>query len=224
MNTTRRSFLRASLAAALTPIIELRQSVPDEKLMLAFCSESCSRYDLKQPFAVGSLTYASDVCAIVRAEIPNRIEVAQRRLPRNVPSIWRDHWHPDQFVPLTEELMRPVANSEYPLCPKCGDARIDFTPDHRNPDHVELCRVYDFDPDEFTIRDKSCDVCHGLEYAGPDIADICGMLHRAFLLRRIAALPNARVCRSRSVPTALLFQADGFEGISLGITVETTSV
>jgi len=224
MNTTRRSFLRASIAAALTPIIELRQSVPDEKLMLAFCDEECSRYDLKQPFAVGSMTYASDTWAMVRAEIPNRLEVAQRRLPRNVPSIWRDHWHPGQFVPLTDELMKPVFMSEYPVCPVCGDARIEFTPDHRNPEHVELCRVYDFDPDEFTIRDKSCDACHGLEYRGADIAYICGMRHRAFYLQRIAALPNARVCQSRSVPMALLFQADGFEGISLGITLETRSV
>jgi hypothetical protein len=221
---TRRSLLRAAVVAAMAPVIELRNSVPDEKLMLAFCDPDCNRYDLNQPFGVGSLTYASDTWAMVRADIPNRVEIDERRLPRNVSAIWQEHWHPDRFVPLTESLMTPTEPSDYPLCPVCGDARVKFTPDHKNPEHVNLCRVYDFDPDEFTIRDRSCECCSGLDYVGPDISNVCGIRHRSFYLRRIAALPNAKVCRSRSVASALLFVADGFEGISLGIIPENASV
>jgi hypothetical protein len=96
----RRTFLKALAAATWAPLIELRPEVDREKLMLAFCDPDDVKYDLSQPFAAGSLTYATDRYAIIRGEIANRMEVGERKTPRVEP-VWNDHWHPTgNWIPL----------------------------------------------------------------------------------------------------------------------------
>lgn len=70
--------------------------------------------------------------------------------------------------------------------------------------------------DDNTLRDRSCSLCHGLDYTDPAWSDVLGVHHNSHMLKRIAALPNAMVCRSASREDAILFRAEGFQGISLG--------
>lgn len=214
---SRRSFLQAMAVAMAVPIIDLRPGIPREKLMLDFCDQDYLRYNLKQPFGVGSLTYATDSRAMIRTELLNRSEVGEQRVPP-VDKVWHDHWNPvGQWRELDDGILTPTIRKKYQLCPKCGDARVSFGEQYPDEgDWSELCRLYNYDGDDNSIRDRSCDVCHGLDYQCAGFSDVLGVHHSSYMLKRIAALPNPMVCRSASVEHAVLFRADGFEGISLG--------
>lgn len=212
---SRRSFIRAIAAAITVPIIDLRPAVPRENLLLQFCDPRYLRYNLSQPFGVGSLTYATDSRAMIRTELVNRSEVGEMRTPP-VDKVWHDHWNPiGQWRELDESILTPTIIEEFQLCPKCGDARVSYGEGY--PNHwSELMDKYSYDSDDNTIRDRTCDVCHGLDYKDAAMSDVLGVVHSSFMLKRIAALPNAKICRSASVEHAVLFRADGFQGISLG--------
>jgi len=214
---SRRSFLQAVAAALAAPIIDLRQHVPRENLMLNFCDQDYMRYNLQQPFGHGSLTYATDSLAMIRTELLNRSEVGEMRIPP-VDRVWHDHWNPiGQWRELDDGMLIPTITREYQMCPKCCGERVSYGeafPPY--PDSEELARLHHWDPDDNMLRNRSCDVCHGLDYECAGFSDVLGVHHSSFMLKRIAALPNAMVCRSASVDHAVLFRADGFEGISLG--------
>jgi len=206
-------------AAVMAPTIQLRQSVPDEQLLLAFCQspETYYRYNIEKPFGVGSLTYATDSMAMIRCELAGRIEDDERRLP-DVKSIWENYHRPEsRWRQLTPDDLRPTefANA---CCPECGDRRVSFGEEYP-ADELAAYDLPDWDVDDNSIRDISCPLCHGREYSGPSCVRICGVLHSSWKLRRILALPNPAVCDSSYCgdPKVVLFRADGFEGISLGI-------
>ncbi len=216
----RRTFLKALAAATWTPLIELRPELDREKLMLAFCDPDDVKYDLSQPFAAGSLTYATDRYAIIRGEITNRMEIGERKTPRVEP-VWNDHWHPTgNWISLDAETAKPTITLDCGLCPHCGDARVTCGPDYPNWNDKELVAKlmrYDFDVDNNTIRDASCPLCHGLDYKGPSVTNLLGTEHNAYFLKRIVDIPNVTVCQTASRHDAILFRGDGFQGISLGI-------
>jgi hypothetical protein len=56
---SRRSVLKGIAAAMMCPTIQLRASVPDERLLLPFCDPDATR-DNFEAFGYGSLTYATD--------------------------------------------------------------------------------------------------------------------------------------------------------------------
>ena len=215
---SRRRFMQAIAAAMSVPIIDLRAGVPREKLLLDFCGEDYLRYDLKQPFGVGSLTYATDSKAMIRTELANRCEVGEMKIPP-VGNVWSAHWEPTgQWRDLDETMLTPTIVRKYQSCPKCGGDRVSFGesyPDNHHDWYV-LVSEYAYDPDDNTIRNRSCDVCHGRDYTGAAVSDVLGIEHSTYNLKRIAALPHAQVCRSAYVEHAVLFRADGFQGISLG--------
>lgn len=220
---TRRTVLKSIAAALMAPTIELRQSVPDERLLAAFCSSwEGYRYQLQKPFGVGSLTYACDNRAMIRCELASRVENGELRLP-NVEPVWRQHWRSSaQWRPLTPDDLIATENVNG-LCPHCGDRRVSFGEEY--PESQEQTdSLPEYDIDDNTIRDVSCPECHGKEYTGPSCVRIDGVLHSSWNLRRILALPNPMVCRSQyqdlhdkgSNHASILFRADGFEGISMG--------
>lgn len=221
--TTRRSFLKAIAAAVMAPTIQLRNTVPAEQILLSFCRENDDfRWNIDKPFASGSLTYATDAKAMIRCELANRLEDGERRLPPVEP-VWRDLWLPDQWIPLSELDQSPKDSVNSGLCPECGGRRIQLKeyPNINDPGFSGYVGP-DWDPDENTIGDRSCKTCRGEEFSGPSISRICGIQHNTYSLKRIAAIPDVKVCRSRSEKwkEALLFKADGFEGISLGMGYE----
>lgn len=208
--------MKAIGAAMTVPIIDLRKSVPRENLLLQFCGED-SRYRLDQPFGVGSLTYATDARAMIRAELVTRNEVGEMRLPP-VARVWGEHWNPTgQWRELDEKMMEPTIIKEFQSCPKCGGEKVSFGEGYPPPPEVfGLITNYSYDVDDNTLRDRSCSLCHGLDYTDPAWSDVLGVHHNSHMLKRIAALPNAMVCLSASREDAILFRADGFQGISLG--------
>lgn len=222
---TRRTTLKAIAAAIMAPTIHLRSAIPDERLLLSFCDPDSWRYDFSKPFGVGSLTYASDYRAMIRCELASRVEDGERRLPKTVTDVWNYHWNPSgEWKPLTpDDLQSTKMERVTGHCPYCGDRRVPYIGSPPK-DHEDADALLDWDPDDNTIRDSSCDHCHGHEYTGPSCVRIGEVLHQAWTLRRILALPNPRVCsaavlsgREKDGYRAILFQADGFQGISLGL-------
>jgi len=219
----RRNFMMAIAGAMTVPLINLRNTVPAEKLMQAFCNPDYHRFDLSNPFGAGSLTYATDSWAMVRAELVNRDEYATGRLP-DVRKVWSEYWNPTgSWVPLVESgMMIPtIEMKDYNVCPECGMRRVSLGDYYPDPDDPRI--MLDYDPDDNSIRDVSCVLCRGRDYNGKSVSCVLGVRHVSFGLRRIAVLPNAMVCRSASNDSAVLFRADGFEGISLGIVPDAVS-
>jgi hypothetical protein len=226
MQLSRRSVLKGIAAAMMAPTIQLRASVPDERLLLPFCASEFSRYSLDAPFGWGSLTYASDSRAMIRAEIGNRQEVGERRLP-NVQQVWDCWFRPaPQWRPLTPSDIEPTAQDEVGRCWLCGDRRVSYGPDFPEVNEFgqfadERCNRLGYDIDNNTIRDESCPRCKGRDFGHNTLCELFGQEHQSHNLRRIVALPNVMVCASLHHPEqhapALLFKADGFEGIALGL-------
>lgn len=216
---SRRSAIKLIASAITVPLIKLRESVPDEKLMLAFCDADVCRYDCSKPFGVGSLTYATDSRAMVRAEIVNRQECGEIKTPP-CDAIWGKYWQPTgQWKPLTLEDIQPTIE-HWCLCPDCGSRRIELPeyPDLSDPIVNARYHRMAYDVDDNSIRDTSCKTCRGSDEKKPSAAEILGVRHSTWFARRILNLPNAKVCRTQFIPEALLFVADGFEGVSLGVT------
>lgn len=217
--TTRRSAIKSIAATLLAPTIKLRQSIPDERLLAAFCDPEPWRYDFTKPFGVGSLTYASDSFALIRCELRNRSEDGERRLPKNVIDVFDDRWNPNaMWRDLTPDDLKPTEKyNGYALCPECGNHRVWFG-EHYPDDQEHADALPDWDVDDNTIRDVSCKVCHGREYQGLSCVMIDGVLHKSWTLRRILALPNPQVCGFKNDKFGtVMFRADGFHGISLGV-------
>lgn len=227
MQVSRRTVLKGIAAAIMAPTIHLRASVPDERLLLPFCDPESVRYSFEAPFGYGSLTYATDYRAMIRCELANRQEVGERRLP-NIAKVWDDWFHPvGQWRPLTLEDIEPtLPDNGVGVCWECGDRRVPYGEEY--PELTEWggftdprCSRLGYDIDDNTIRDESCPRCKGLDYGHKTLTVLFGQDHQSHNLRRIVALPNVMVCESanhwdRHAP-GLLFRADGFEGIALGL-------
>lgn len=204
----------------MAPTISLRREIDRERLLMNFCADYVTRYDLEKPFGVGSLTYATDAKHMARAEIANRFEDGERRLPKDVIDVWKFHFQPGQLIPFAlpsiSELTLKCDGGE--ICPLCDDRRILFGETYPSEDEME--RLLDYDVDDNTYRDNSCQLCHGLTYHGPNEAMVCGVRMSYSRLKPIAALPNVRVTRSKPSKDEypiLNFVADGFEGVAMGL-------
>lgn len=223
MNLSRRSVLKALAASLAAPVIQLRPEIPDEKLLLAFCSESEWRpiwKPLEKPFGIDSLTYATDRFAMIRCELPNRLEIDEIELP-SVRDVWKKYWEPTgQWQLLTPDDVTPIKHDSWEPCPGCANRRVSLGenyPDFNDPVVSSSMDRYDYDVDDNTIRDRSCPVCHGLKSSAKNVCVISGVEHSLWRLKKIAALPNVSVCRTAFDEHTILFRADGFEGISKGM-------
>jgi hypothetical protein len=220
MRMNRRTSLRTIFAASLATAVRLRPEVPREALLRSFCGDpDYGSWNLDEPIGVGSLTYATDARAIARCEIASRLDVGERRLPP-VDRVWGENWRPvGGWVPIESVYQGPTEFKEFMCCPACGDRRVslgEFYPDHSDEALAAEHHRLSFDVDDNTIRDVSCWLCHGLVYCGPNVAlTPCGV-HSAWMLSRIAAIPDVRVCRSGVNENLMLFSGSGFQGMSLG--------
>jgi len=222
---SRRTALKAMVGSLAVPLVRLRPEIDRERILQSFCDDYVGiRYNLSQPFGVGSLTYATDARHMVRTELVNRVEDGERRVPP-FESAWKRYWSPaGEFVPF--DIPSPSAlteHCEFVPCPVCGDRRISLGSEYPEFDDEGLPRnrrliVYGYDVDTNTIRDKSCDCCNGLRYQGPNVLRVHGVLMDYRRLLPIWQIPNVRITRSH-VPDgeALLFSGDGFQGIALGL-------
>lgn len=220
---TRRTMLKAAAAAMIGVRVELRPTLADERLLLPFCLAEPARWEMAEPFGVGAFTYATDSRAMVRAELSARKEIGERNIPP-VEKAWREFFVPGDWRPfhssMLEPTLRPIDECGSGPCPRCGSAAtVDVVDDVSTLNVERGCELerIGLDVDAWKVRDVNCPVCGGLNYDGNWCSQVCGVVLATCDLWRIAALPNVRVCRSRSDDSALLFRADGFEGVSLGI-------
>lgn len=224
-NLTRRGFGKLVSALAMVPTVELRKHVDHERLLSEFCDKGeFFRFGINAPFGVGSLTYATDAKHIARCELAGRVENGERRLPRNVGEVWDKFYTFDEWKAIPFEM--PDIRScrlrknydDRGTCPKCGGRRISYGESYPTNEWASsgLAFVCDYDVDTNTVLDESCTTCKGRRYNGPWIVDVCGVPMSYSRLRPIAALPCVRVMASER-KGALIFAAEGFEGIALGI-------
>ncbi len=225
----RRSALKTIGLTLFAPIVRLRQTVDRENLLRAFCADTgYARYDLESPFNFGSLTYAADYCSAVRAELSGLIEDGSRQIP-DMEKVWGQYWHPGRFVPFelpavdSPLLVAPAKNDWGGVCPLCDDRRLSFGDSY--PASIDETPK-DYDPDDNTYRDPSCPLCRGNAFYGPSQLIVEGVRMSYSRLKPIAALPNVRVARNLRAPDKsafceiagpLVFKADGFEGLAMGI-------
>lgn len=217
----RRSFLRFSVALLeLVPLVRLRTEVDIESIMLRFCADEPYRLDLTQPFGVGPFTYATDTKHMVRAELVNRQENGERRLPKNVEEVWRYHWHPSNWVPFElpriEDLTIRCSDGFYAICPLCDNRRISLG--EWPPESFDKFRRLDYDPDDNSIRDKSCQLCRGKQYNGPSLAMVAGTLMSFHRLKPIAAIPGVEIAANqKGEDHPFLFRGSELEGMAMGL-------
>lgn len=221
----RRSFLKLVAASFMVPCVQLRREIDRESLILAFCDTDSFRYDFDRPFAIGSLTYATDSRHMVRAELSNRREDGERRLPENVEECFNKYWNPGEWrpfeLPPIESLVKyPVEMDKTGMCPLCGDRWIflgDRYPNEDEMEHLRLTASYDVDTNE--IRDTSCQLCHGRDYYGPSSLEVCGVLLSYHRLKPIAAIPGVMVAanQNRDQDSPILFRGCGIDGMAMGL-------
>lgn len=215
--------MKSLAALTLAPLVTLRKTIDREKLLAAFCDDDNYRYDFAKPFGYGSLTYATDSRFICRAEIADRKEDGDIKLPYNFGEAWPTLWKPaGEFLPLElppiEALTLCTDERWGGICPLCGNRRVSLG-DCYPPEcsDYKWCDVMGYDPDDNTIRDKSCGLCHGKDYHGPSLFRYGPHLLSYHRMKPIAALPNTRVAVNIKCDGPLLFQADGFEGMAMGL-------
>lgn len=222
---SRRSVLKASLSALFSPTVILRDDFHRERLLRPFCDPGTLRYDLSEPFNVGSLTYATCGRQIVRCELVSTIDDGIAKKRPNVEQVYDELFKPrSEFIPLELPPIESLELNDFG-CPVCHDRRLPAG-DFRDED-FEL--KYDYDPDSETIADTSCRWCHKANGSQrerfPSLVVMGGGSHRFTYqsLLKIAAIPKVGVSLSisdhdKDMPL-LLFRGDGFEGIASSMRV-----
>lgn len=222
-SVTRRTAVKACASFLAAPIVRLRAEVDREQILRSFvCDYDSPRYDLRAPFRIGSLTYATDARHICRAELVSTVDTGnERRVPGNLDELYRSHftgsgaWRAFE-LPDWRKCVNP--NSYFYSCPECGGRRVSRGEYYPDNDWItsSAAEQLDYDIDDNTTRDPSCGLCYGKTWRGPALLVVAGVHFEYSRLKAIAALPNVLVARSAQ-DDAIVFRADGFEGIAMGI-------
>lgn len=220
MQINRRAALKSLAAAVMVPCVRLREDIDREAIMAGFCYTDRCLYDIDKPFTVGSLTYATDARWAIRAELSGAAHDGERILPP-IERAWKKYWVPQgafrefELPHWSHASVTPARTWGH--CPECGDRRVSYGDCYPPADALNnknWVLAHDYDIDDNTVRDKSCAVCRGKEWKGPCQIRVLGHLHDYWRLKRILSLPSGRIA---SAPECLLFVADGFEGVSMGL-------
>ena len=223
MSITRRGFIGSSLAALLLPTIKINSTNDRERLLSQFCDDSGNnwRFDMDKPFsAADRLAYATDSRILCRTEIAAP-DISGTGKPPPVIAAWHSYWRPDSAwvcdgLPAVADLK---IRTPYAVCPLCDNRRIVLDKIPSFEDRMIDMEVHrlDYDIDTNSIRDASCPQCRGrADYSGPSLVDLCGVHVYYRYAKRMHSLPGVQFCRS-TVDYALLFRADEFEGIAMGV-------
>jgi hypothetical protein len=232
MSISRRTALKAlsgAIAAAFVPTVGLRPEVDREAVLSRFCAEDqYRRFELQEPFQYGSLTYATDGARMVRTELTTPRLVGERRLP-NVTAAWNNCWHPTQpfrdfELPSIDSLTLGDVHG-HGTCPECDDRRVLYGPSYPT-DQESADALPDWNPDDNTIRDVSCQRCHGRPYRGPCRLTIGNVLLDYTRLKLVASIRHVQVAPALATyeqkHDCLLFRGDGFEGVLMGMWPQST--
>lgn len=224
----RRQFLQSALAALLVPRIDLRKQIDNERLLSQFCGDSF-RYKLDKPFsAPDQLAYATDANIMCRTQLIAPESSGEGRLP-NVISAWELYSKPAsrwcrESLPKPSELTLVMKTGHYHfgVCPECDGRRLSLG--DRFPTEAELEGLHDYDVDDNTVLDPSCPMCRGNYWRGPSLVDLCGVKIQYGYARKMFCLPGVEFARSSfEDPDVLLFRANDFEGVCMGVRSDATA-
>lgn len=231
MTMTRRTALKSLAALAIVPTVQLRPEIGREDILAQFCDDWSTRYDMGEPFQVGSLTYATDARRACRAELTAPHVIGERRRPP-ISKVFDDHFHASRWfdfrLPEPHEMTIRDACGD---CPHCRNRRVqcpipfDELRWNRFGELDARTALIDYDVDDHTVRDASCEHCHGREYRGGNLFRVAGMSDGVAMcpilchpLRRIERLQVA--VGNIAERDMLLFRGDGFEGIVMSRNVQ----
>lgn len=231
INVTRRTAILGSIAALFAPTVRLRNQIDIERLLQGFLDdeEYVIRYDHSKPYHLGGWTYATDARHMAWAELSKPDEDGSTRKIPNIEDVRRNLFKPTKWVDLQLPAIETLAVSDWSsgydgLCPVCGNRRVSLGDNYPSPERMAQP---DYDPDDNTIRDRSCEFCRGGQRDNlPSVATICGMPFSYWRLLPIAAIPGVRVSATERVeipdrcdtPTKVLcFEADGIQGVAMGL-------
>lgn len=227
----RRSFVKSLSSLLLVPLLRYQPADIDRHKLLGMFlgDDACNlRFDLTRPYVVGDHAYASDGRVMARIDT-DESECDDKSI--KVPPVgytWNKYyapyesWKPFRLVEV-EELLPALTNCG--MCPLCDDRRVSYGSAYPTTEADVYGKSYD--PDDNTIRDESCPVCHGRQYdkrCYQGIGDI-KILYR--YAKKLAAIPGCEVTIGRNVfndeswqfkTPLLLFRSDvGIGGIVMPI-------
>lgn len=228
MQLSRRTILKSLAAVVMAPTVALRKTVDREAILRAFCDDEESiRYGTKlmAPIVHDDHVWATNAREMIRAvDFGFERDGGEAHLPP-LTKTWEAMYRPEKFtdfhLPRIEELThRTDCNS----CPLCDDRRVSYG-DHYPTDYETVENLPDYDPDDNTIRDKSCPLCRGRNYNGPSVMLIGGQPFRYARLKKLSLIPNCRVSvigpvgkeilKWQGPSPVLCFAGDGFQGMAM---------
>lgn len=230
MNFTRRTALKAIAGVLMAPTVTLRKTVDREAILRAFCDDIESiRYGerLMAPIVHGDHVWATNARELIRAvDYGFERDGGEGRVP-NLHQCFDTLYRPGKFsdfrLPRIEDLAhRPDVAHGIGVCPLCDDRRVsygEFYPTDQETANNLPC----YDPDDNTIRDKSCPLCRGKDYTGPSVLLIHGVPFSYSRVKKLALVPNCRVAINHDGPSShgrseiLCFEGDGFSGVAMPI-------
>ncbi len=220
----RRQFLKTVAAVAMVPQISLRREIDREALLSQFVRHDqwMGRWDLEKPFLYGDLGYATDGRILCRTSLVAPETDGEARLP-NVIAAWETYKPVGQWsvegLPSISELTDKPNEWSCGICPLCDDRRIslgEHYPDFTDPQIKAEVDAMDYDIDDNTVRDPSCPLCHGKNYRGPWTVTYRGVKLSYGYAKKIFTLPGVQLAPA-ATSHCLLFRADEFEGIAMGL-------
>ena len=236
--TTRRSFAKSIASLLMAPLLKYQpEQIDRHKLLGMFLDDihyESRRWDLRRPYVVGDYSYASDgriMARISTSEAEHDDELIQ--IPP-VEKAWSNLFQPDSFKPFRladiDELQ--PAERHFGICPMCLNRRVSLGNNYPIST-TPASELPDYDPDDNTIRDKSCELCHGKEYTAHCYQQI-GESQICFRFAKILAeIPGCEVScgpvvtnfRTVDIPTPVtLFRSEiGIAGIVMPV-VKTRGV
>lgn len=197
----RRVFTKSLTALLAVPLLKFQpESIDRHKLLSMFVDEDVySRYDLTRPYVVGDFSYGTDGRAMARISTNEDEHDDQKIKMPPIQNAWDHHYQPN-------EVWKPFKLAEYDqlvateddrkfggTCPKCDDHRVSFGLTYPT-NQTAGDELPDYDPDDNTIRDVSCDLCHGKPYRKGSNQLIEGQLIAFRYAKKLAAIPSCQYC------------------------------
>ena len=197
----RRTFSKSLAAMLVVPLLKFQPKTIDRhELLNVFLGDDHflgARYDLTRPYVVNQHAYASDgriMARITTCEAEHDDEMI--KVPP-VELVWNAHfisterkWETFKLADYNELV--PPQSSWGATCPMCNDRRISFGDSYPTDQHT-ADQLPEYDPDDNTIRDASCEMCHGKSFFGGSYQKIGNQVIAYQYAKKLAEVPGCEV-------------------------------
>lgn len=209
----------------VAPTVKLRTENLVERVLGEFVYPGeHRRYTIDHAFALGDYVYATDGRRMARAIIVDRVEGEEMNCPPFLDT-FSEFWSDANWEPFTLPAACELTEKHWNLdtCPFCLNRRVasgipvdkvNFT--RYGKIRTPRLRRLDYDVDDATIRDESCEHCKGMAFSGPNSVKLFGRLFDYQLLYPLRLLGVVEVAPTIDA-TGACFRGLGVEGIVLGM-------